>query len=573
MQRSLPGPVGTSCLTCKQRHKKCDQRRPICTTCEAGGFECLGYNHHRSATRAVPPNLLKPRPIMSKSKQKERDWTRSITHRLMAIKEQARLVNGEYSTDKSSPTESGMETAGAIDSPSSQTSASPKIFYGSAMAPYSKYHHTETVTTGNYLSLLGSKIVGNLPPLEQLFINFFSIPRTPSNPITAFLRSPQFEDYVLAHLNRMMSYVYFKPIRDQKARILQMITTRIRSSWITRWIVLIDARICEQLIDDTLQPKLYSRWIRDIEGTVRTTLAHDPTSPETHGLQGDWLALLIMKVLIAPSSNTIEVLRSATPTFLQTAYSCPELWSNNSNLTRIPLLNVASSNNHELASFALVDCTCAMVFGLPQQVEYDTTITPLPNATPPYEWAHSCPMEFLVLLAEINACRDKRPGARDWREIEHQLVTWLPRPAQHGETWESWMAVAWLAVQEIWRLTLLMYLYLAVCGALSDEPRIQLSISQLLQVVGTIRKHDSPEVNIAFFVQYLMVGICANRESHRRIVRDKLSNKFQTKFWRLRATDFVPVLDHLWHGAGSNGHPIKWCDYVHSREALIPVMM
>ncbi|KAH7338117.1 hypothetical protein B0J17DRAFT_660848, partial [Rhizoctonia solani] len=134
------------------------------------------------------------------------------------------------------------------------------------------------------------------------------------------------------------------------------------------------------------------------------------------------------------------------------------------------------------------------------------------------------------------------------------------------------MVVAWLAVQESWRLTLLTYLYLAVCGVSSDEPRVQPCVSQILQVLSAVRKHDSPSVSIPFFIQYLMAGICANRENHRRIVRIKLSNISENQLWRLRGTDFVPVLDHLWHGAGSDGRSIKWCDYIQSRKALIPLV-
>ncbi|CAE6437070.1 unnamed protein product [Rhizoctonia solani] len=405
-----------------------------------------------------------------------------------------------------------------------------------------------------------------------MFRAFSRIPNSPSNPTTAFLNSPQFEDYVLAHFGRMLSYIYFKPIQDREARFPDMVVSRLRTSWIARWVMLLDARICEGLITGTMQPQLYSRWIRDLEGAVRTVLARDPTSPEAHILQGDCLELFVIKSIIVSGSDTIQVLRSATPTFLQIAYSCPELWPESSDPGFIPLLRIATSTRPELASFALIDCTCAMVFGVPQQVEYDTSTGSLPEDPASYEWSHSSPIEFQLLLAEINACRDKRPKVRDWREIERQLVTWIARPAQHDGTWESWMVVAWLAVQESWRLTLLAYLYLAVCGASSDEPRVQLCVSQVLQVLGTVKKHDSPDVNIPFFIQYHMAGICAIRESHRKIVHDKLSSNSETKFWRLRGTDFVPVLDHLWHGAGSDGRPIKWTDYIHSREVLFPIV-
>ncbi|CEL53633.1 hypothetical protein RSOLAG1IB_06488 [Rhizoctonia solani AG-1 IB] len=51
MPRKLPGPAGTSCLTCKLRHKRCDKRQPECERCVKGGYDCLGYNHIRPTSR------------------------------------------------------------------------------------------------------------------------------------------------------------------------------------------------------------------------------------------------------------------------------------------------------------------------------------------------------------------------------------------------------------------------------------------------------------------------------------------------------------------------------------------
>ncbi|KAF8606247.1 hypothetical protein BDV93DRAFT_364052 [Ceratobasidium sp. AG-I] len=46
LNKHTPGPVGTSCLTCKRRRKKCDRARPGCERCATGGFHCLGYEHN-----------------------------------------------------------------------------------------------------------------------------------------------------------------------------------------------------------------------------------------------------------------------------------------------------------------------------------------------------------------------------------------------------------------------------------------------------------------------------------------------------------------------------------------------
>ncbi|KAH7338115.1 hypothetical protein B0J17DRAFT_411298 [Rhizoctonia solani] len=293
--RSAPGPIGTSCLTCKRRHKKCDQRRPICTRCEEGNFECLGYSHHRITACPVLSMRSKPRLIAPATQQKAKSSIQSLVYRAIITEEKARPGNDECVTDGSSSTRDSSEVADSSTSASSSLSA----FSGVFRSPQTNLHwedsHTRSIITRDYLSPTDSKIVSNLPALfpslQQIFRTFSCIPNSPSNPIIAFLRSPQFEDYILVHFDRMMNYIYFKPIQDHKARFVEMVTSRLRISWIARWVMLLDARICESMITDTIQPQLYSRWVNDLEGAVRTTLAHDPTSSETHDLQGDCLEL------------------------------------------------------------------------------------------------------------------------------------------------------------------------------------------------------------------------------------------------------------------------------------------
>ncbi|QRW25001.1 Fungal Zn(2)-Cys(6) binuclear cluster domain [Rhizoctonia solani] len=41
----VPNRSSKGCLTCRQRKKKCDERKPECERCALGGFNCLGYSH------------------------------------------------------------------------------------------------------------------------------------------------------------------------------------------------------------------------------------------------------------------------------------------------------------------------------------------------------------------------------------------------------------------------------------------------------------------------------------------------------------------------------------------------
>ncbi|KAF8686355.1 hypothetical protein RHS04_00149 [Rhizoctonia solani] len=344
--------------------------------------------------------------------------------------------------------------------------------------------------------------------------------------------------------------------------------SRLRASPSSRWIILISIKIYEDIIEgDRSQTDIHVHWIERTAASIYRRFGQNLTPQETKYLRADWLEISIISSIFGRGPNAYVALRNATPTFLQGVYSLPGIWSGGSDPTLIPLLEVIKSEDYSLSTYTLVDCMCALSFGLPQQIEYDTTARVLPDDFLPHEWATGIPTEFHLLLADINACRDKSPRARDWREIEHILVHWESRMIRNDEYWESWMSVAWLAIQESWRLTLLAYLYLAVCGLPSDDVQIQQCSTQILQVVGTVKKREPSDLAVSFFVQYLIVGICARRENHRRITRSKLSDP------TTGGLDFVPVLDHLWHGAGLGGHAITWSDYLHSRETLIPVPM
>lgn len=54
--------VRTGCLTCRRRHVKCDERKPLCQRCQAANLVCNGYE----SKRYVAP---KPRPKFSSSGQ------------------------------------------------------------------------------------------------------------------------------------------------------------------------------------------------------------------------------------------------------------------------------------------------------------------------------------------------------------------------------------------------------------------------------------------------------------------------------------------------------------------------
>ncbi|ELU36722.1 fungal zn(2)-Cys(6) binuclear cluster domain-containing protein [Rhizoctonia solani AG-1 IA] len=565
-QRHRPGPLGTSCLTCKRRHKKCDQRQPICQRCEAGGYECLGYDHNSKAPvhKSLPKNTL--RPIASQDMRfppdsilgLEREGSISELPSGSGISPQVCFcvlgISGVPDTMQETPPEPTTST----------------LYNATSSGPVSERDVTSfvdprTSLVEDYLRLLATQSIFKYTDdptviLHKIVRHQSRLPYSPFDPVKTFLNSPWFVDYVMEQVNNVTGHWYFKPTNHNRDHFSRSITRRLATSYFSRWLTLVGIAIIQSFLKgDVYQNSQHDFWVGHVEGSAKRELTRELAPREMQERRNDWIHVSLMRVMILRTTSALHILQDLAPTFLQVVYSDPTLWSESCNPAYVPLTSVLNSEATELAFFVLIDCTCAMAFGLPQQIEYDTTTYLQPNYSPSHQWAHSTPIYFQGLLAGINACRDKSPAARNWRDIELELVRWESRPGEHTFT-ESWMMVAWYAVQESWRLALLAYLYMAVCDVASDDPRVESSVKQLLQVIGTVRSQKSS-----------IAGICARNEVHRRLVREKLLASHETKLWIMRASDFVPVLEDLWHGAAVGGSPIKWSDYMRSRQTVLPV--
>ncbi|KAG9126572.1 hypothetical protein FRC07_002945 [Ceratobasidium sp. 392] len=213
-----------------------------------------------------------------------------------------------------------------------------------------------------------------------------------------------------------------------------------------------------------------------------------------------------------------------------------------------------------------------MLYALPQVVDYDTTVQPFGVEVHPIEWFYGCPAEFQMALVDINAHFNRNRAGKnvDWQFMEQRLKSWKPAMPTPEED-QSWRAVTRLAVQESWRHTLLIYMYMAVCGVTSDDARVQASVRQVFQLTSTVKPTEAPETNVHLLAQYLVAGTCTRSEKQRAIARERLREKSDKRLIILRSSEFVPVLDHLWHGAAANGRPIRWSDYASSRQVALPI--
>ncbi|KAH7338019.1 hypothetical protein B0J17DRAFT_660428, partial [Rhizoctonia solani] len=94
-----------------------------------------------------------------------------------------------------------------------------------------------------------------------------------------------------------------------------------------------------------------------------------------------------------------------------------------------------------------------------------------------------------------------------------------------------------------------------MCEVNSADPRVDRAVQQIVQLGSTIIEGSLLERHL--LIPCLIAGIAARQEKHRAALRGKVATELPKKINSLvlpvRGVDFISVLDHLWHGAGSGG--------------------
>ncbi|CAE6428271.1 unnamed protein product [Rhizoctonia solani] len=516
-----PGPAGLSCLTCKRRHKKCDRQRPVCDRCLKGGYECLGYEHNKSKGYSYDEPLPADHASLATlSSRPQRSSTPSLSphgddspRKYGILAANVITIPGIYEDSEAGPlVRSGMAHV-------QQDLSDPFAFSNEDAVIYDTFPPTRSTTRVSANEIL--------PPLHSASNQRLVFP---TNPLLFKVASRMLKsvpipldvygivEYVISHFDRMLNITYFKPRGEQIEKFQRMSIWRLSTCDFSRQGMLIDAKIHESVLEGnhSMYTTDFTQWIEGFEQAVRTRLEEPLTGYEFQERLNDVLEMFLVKGRLLNTAATYDLFCRFVPNFFQMVYSDPTLWPTQDNPTLISMAHLLASPRYGPASYMIIDVMGSMVYGLPHLVDYNTDIELFHPEPHPVEWVDCFPGEFVVLLAKINTCRDQK-STEDWQSIEQRIVCWEPRPQFEIKGLESWKSVAWLALQESWKQTLLMYLYLAVCGVPTDDPRIQASLKQVFQLMGVIRRQDPPVSNVHFFAQCLIAGICSRTEKQRRL--------------------------------------------------------
>ncbi|CAE6528947.1 unnamed protein product [Rhizoctonia solani] len=400
--------------------------------------------------------------------------------------------------------------------------------------------------------------------------------------------------FIVTQHDRFVSQLaLFKPRNARFCLDAKRTATQLQNSQVMHWLLFLMCIIYRELLDGN--ERIYKRhhisWVNRFEQriTSQMTAIMGPVTPADgrSQLTGHIEVSLLKHEVTETITESYACLQSSSLSFLQIAFSEPTLWTGENASMSIPLSRALSSTRGEINRFACTDVMAALALGLPTLAAYDTSLDGLD--TPSFhamEYVHGCPTEFLITLVDIHNWRLQHPddmcNRQQWLAIEERIMKqqWLAieerimkfrQVADETDTKaaDSAQAVIRLAVRESWRHAALIYLYLVMCGARSDDPRIQSSVHQVIKLIDNIRPNTS--YTTFFFLQYLFAGICAQKEQHRHCIMSRFLIPSHINWGLLRVSEFAKVLDHLWHGAATNGGGVTWKDYLNSRSVVIPI--
>jgi hypothetical protein len=158
-------------------------------------------------------------------------------------------------------------------------------------------------------------------------------------------------------------------------------------------------------------------------------------------------------------------MEAAAPVFRR---ACPE---SSEQLVNLP--NILSSPGLNLQHFAATDVIISVTTARPMFFKYDVTCSPqtyaqLIEGDYGLQWLHGAPDYFIVLLAWINMLYEDYGTSMDPEyitEIESQIRSAKIQP---GLTPDPILLVLRFAVQECWRQTLYVYLYMVSISKVQD---------------------------------------------------------------------------------------------------------
>ncbi|CAE6441981.1 unnamed protein product [Rhizoctonia solani] len=290
---------------------------------------------------------------------------------------------------------------------------------------------------------------------------------------------------------------------------------------------------------------------RVTQSSSSLSLASQTQAQKTRTL-GDALEVITVQFQTDSLRSMIDVMTETASLFRST---CPE--------PAHELIDLSSKLTHTdicLRHFTLLDVLFSVTTLRPMLFRYNTHFDKefRDREDVGMQWFNGIPGEFILIMARINMLLTDRwatvePGVI--AEIEQQLKDFKSTP---GKSPDAYLMVARLAVQECWRLAVLVHLYMSLCGANAKDPRVEKAQRSFMRVLDRTKPSRTPDI---FLLAPLnLVGRVTYRPREREIIRQRLLNLQECAHPGTCGNDTVRILEDVWARADAEGRPAVLSD-------------
>ncbi|KAF8737267.1 hypothetical protein RHS02_06147, partial [Rhizoctonia solani] len=263
-----------------------------------------------------------------------------------------------------------------------------------------------------------------------------------------------------------------------------------------------------------------------------------------------------LQIFTQPLVACLQSLDYAAPVF---RYGCPELPGQPVNIANIML-----ESNISLQFFVNLDVLQSVTTGNPTYFKYEVPFS-LELCERLYQqnnhgsqWHLGFPGPFALLFAWINSLSEI-PGAAH----NSSLVTWvetnLPQiKVSVAESGDPLLRLARTLVQECWRYAVLIYLYMVLCQASANDPRVIQAQKGFMRLFRGMKPGRHPDSHLSPPV--VIAGVATIEEGDRETLRRRILGVQEFSKKGTVGNDFMLELEDIWTRTRDEGRPAVWSD-------------
>ncbi|CUA71769.1 starch synthase [Rhizoctonia solani] len=254
-------------------------------------------------------------------------------------------------------------------------------------------------------------------------------------------------------------------------------------------------------------------------------------------------------------STIVGLMQAASPVFRR---ACPEPLGQ---LVNLPNILISPSIN--LRHYAETDIMTATLLARPMFLRYDILYTPEINEQftgqqAGLHWLHGIPDQLIILLAWINMLHEDLgtnvdPLLISQIEMEVERVKITPSTSD-----DPVYTIRRYAVQECWRLVVYMHLYVTLCGAHAEDPRVVKFVKRFMRFLGGIKPARTVDTFLSLPIMF--IGTFVSRKQDRDLLFRRLTTMQECTMPGRAGHDCLMVLCDIWKRTEQEQRPARWVD-------------